>query len=501
MRVTPIMIANDMVNNLEGTYQNIETLGKQLASGKRILAPSDDPAGAAYAVDVSSALDINKQYQSSSGSALSWLQTTSGSLQQLSEVVLRARTLTVQGANDTNALGDRQSLATEMKQLVQQVVQIGNTSFAGNSIFAGTMTQTTPFNTLGGYAGNSGAISHQIAPGYSMQVNANASAIFTGANGIFSALTSAVQHLTNGTTLQEQANTGTEAMALTGSYSSGTPANYTVQVTGVNPAGAITNAQYSTDGGTTWTAVAGAGSPLAFNLGNGLSSNFTNGAIAPHVGDQFSFTASGTGAAFPVQAGKNIGNASVSLTGSFAGTGDPPVVSIKASQLDANNNVVGVQVSTDGGTTYGPTILAAEYTANGSAALSYPTPTTFDAGNGVQLTWTQSSTNAAQVVSNGDSFSFTPASVGLNNDLATLDKVLSVISGQEAQFGAQVNAIQANTTQLQSLNVQLQSTLSQTQDADFAALTTKMASAQSLYQAALAVDAKSIQPSLIDFLK
>jgi flagellar hook-associated protein 3 FlgL len=592
MRVTPITIANDIIYNLENTYQNIQNFDQQLSSGKRINQPSDDPAGTAFSLDMQASSDWNKQYQSSSQSAQSWLQTTTSALQQLSDVAMRARTLAVQAANDSNTPSDRAATSQEIAQLQQQAVQIGNTQYENLSIFAGAQVTTTPFNTQGGYAGDTGAIMHQIGPGYDMQVNANPTSIFTGTGGIFTVLNTVYQHMNTGNAFTPTQNTGSETLSLTGTYT-GAAANYTVQVTGVT-AGKIASIQYSTTGGAPWTTVAASGSPPTFALPSGMTASFTNGALTPTVGDQFTIVAPGPGSAvnFTTQASKNIGTEQVALTSPSTLAGNP-TITVRASQLDVNNNVIGVQVSTDGGMTFSPTILANEVksaaetmsfdgsaytgapasylvrvasvgssgqpativtsTDNGATwsapvtgvgtpptftvatgltlnfnagtaqvndqfsfnataggvgqnvagitALPYPTTTTFAGDNGLALSWAQSSVNPGQVVTNNDTFTYTPATTGLGSDLSAIDAVISQLAGQEAQFGAKTNAVQANITQLQTVETTNQHSLSQVEDADIAAVSTQMATANTVYQAALAVDARSIEPTLVEFLK
>ena len=592
MRITPITLANDIIANLQNTYQTLTGIDQQLSSGKRINQPSDDPAGTAYSIDMQSSLDWNTQYQSSSTSATNWLQSTTSALQQLSDVASRARTLAIQGANDTNTGGDRTSIASEVTQLFQQVVQIGNSSYGDNYLFAGSQVQTIPFNTQGGYAGDTIALNHQIGPGYTMQVNADPTQVFTGTKNIFAALQNLTQHLTSTATLTPAQNPGTETMALTGSYTGGA-ANYAVQVASLTPNGAIASVQYSTNGGATWSApVVGAGSPPTFNLGLGMTASFTTGYVAPQVGDQFTFAPTGPGLSqnFAIQAAKNIGNETITMT-SEPNLANNPIIVARAAQQDGNDNVVGIQISTDGGATFGPTVTASQlqpaaeamsydatayagpttnylvrasavtggaatsvsYSTNngltwsapvagvgsppsftlaagltvgfngatalvgdqfaftatagmmgsniaGTQALAAGTTTTFTGGNNIALSWAQATQNAGQVVANGDTHTFTPPATGLNNDVAALDAVISNLAGQEAQFGAKTNAAQADMTQMQSLNTQMKKSLSQTEDADIASLTTQLATATMVYQAALGVDAKSIQPTLMDFL-
>ncbi len=498
MRVVQAMIANDMLNNLSQSYQYIQKVGDELSSGKQLNEPSDNPAGVANALDLRAALDANTQYQSSSQSAQNWMQATSASLQQLTNAVSRARTLAVQAANDTNAAANRNEIASEVQQLLQQVVQIGNSTYAGSYIFAGTLVQTQPFSATGGYNGNTGAINHTIAPGYVMQSNINPNAVFTGQNGVYNTLNQLLTHLNaTGNPVSPQ-NAGTETMALTGTNTGGAGVNYLVKVTGV-AVNAISTIQYSNDGGVTWSAnVTPAGLPPSFALSNGISATFANGAVYPQVGDQFSFTttANTNSATYAATGGPNVGNETATLSGAYTGSGTPQYL-IKPATLDGNNNVVGIQVSTDNGATWS-TLTATNYSGT---ALTYPTATTFDLGSGMTLTWNQSSVNASRVVAAGDTLSFTQPATAISNDLALLDHVVDALSAQQAQMGAQQNAVQSNITQLQSQGTTLTKALSLVEDADVATLATNMAQAQNLYQAALQVDAKSIEPSLVDFLK
>jgi len=271
-----------------------------------------------------------------------------------------------------------------------------------------------------------------------------------------------------------------------------------VKVTGV-AANAVSTIQYSNDGGTTWSAnVSPAGLPPTFALSNGISATFANGAVYPQVGDQFNFTttANTNSATYAATGGSNVGDETATLSGSYTGSGTPQFL-FKPATLDGNNNVIGIQYSADNGTTWS-TLSATNYSGTG---LAYPTATTFDLGSGLTLTWNQSSVNATQVVAAGDTLSFTEPSVAISNDLASLDQVVNSLSAQQAQMGAQQNSVQSNITQLQSQSTTLTKALSLVEDADVATLATNMAQAQNLYQAALQVDAKSIEPSLVDFLK
>ena len=514
MRVIQQMVTNDVVANLSTTFASMSTYSKELSSGHQINQPSDNPGGVAYAIDLQASYDQNTQYQSTSNTALGLLQTSQSAMQQVVAIVQRTRELAVQGASDSYTPADRQAMAAEIQQLTHQLQQIGNTTFGSSYIFAGTMTQTTPFNALGGFAGNNNAKNLQISTGFTMPVNITASQVFTGPTGAFSVLNQLTTHLTATGNPIPPPNQGTATMGTTGVYS-GPTQGYIVQVTSTGTNGVITGASYSVDGGTTWAAATATATPQSFTLNNGLTVNFTNGAVTsnaqtpPTVGDRFNFNAvnSANASTFAIQPTTNVGNETLAMQGTYTGQGTPNF-QIRASQLDANNNVVAIQLSTDNGVTWQPSIST---TTGGFLPPTTPnagpaqTATTFDLHNGLTLTWNQSTINAAQVYSaaapaNQDTFTFTPASTTIGSDIGALDTLFNTVSGLQAQLGAKEKTVQDNTAMLQSQGGQLQRVLSTTVDVDYTTTTTQMASYQTLYQAALAVDAKSLQQTLVDFL-
>lgn len=513
MRVIQQMVTNDIVANLSTTYQRIAMLSGRLASGKQLRQPSDDPGGVSYAINLQASISLNQQFQDTSNTAHGYLQSTGSALQQITAVIQRARQLAVQGSSDSNAQADRQAMASEIQQLIQQVQQVGNTTFGNTAIFSGTMTQTTAFNALGGFSGNNSARQLEIATGFTMAVNVNAGQMFTGTGGVFNVLKNLNDHLAATGQPIAAKNQGTATMAASGIYSGATQ-GYLVQVTGTGTNGVISGASYSTDGGVTWTAATAAAAPQTFTLNNGLTVNFTNAAVTanaaapPALGDRYGFAAvaGGNASGFAIQSTTNVGNETLGITGTYSGTGSP-AFQIRASQLDANKNVVGVQLSVDNGTTWQPTIATTTGSYNPpTVPTAGPTltATQFTLGNGLTLTWNQSTINASQVYAtatpNQDVFAFSQQSVDIGEDIGALDTLSNTVSGLQAQFGAKEKTVQDNVSQLQQQSLQLQRVLSQTVDVDFPTATTQMTSAQTLYQAALDVDAKSIQKSLVDFL-
>ena len=119
-------------------------IGQQLSSGKQLSAPSDDPGQIAQDLLLHTSIDTTNQQSTNVQNATSELTTTDGALSSLTSVMQSARTLAIQGASDTLTAQQRVSLGNQVDQLLQQAIAIGNSSYAGKYIFAGTSVSATP---------------------------------------------------------------------------------------------------------------------------------------------------------------------------------------------------------------------------------------------------------------------------------------------------------------------------------------------------------------------
>ena len=110
----------------------------QLATGRRILTPSDDPAGATKTLDLQRYLETNKQFLSNMGFARARLETQETALASVTELLQRANELAIQGNNATASASDREAIAVEVDQLLEQMLALANTRDSnGEYLFAG----------------------------------------------------------------------------------------------------------------------------------------------------------------------------------------------------------------------------------------------------------------------------------------------------------------------------------------------------------------------------
>lgn len=201
MRVTSGMLTATFMRDLNNNLRSLAKYQDQLASGKRVSRPSDDPVAIVHSLRLRSDLGDIEQFAKNVDHALSWLDLTDTALSQAGDILQRARELAVYGANGTLPQESRNALAEEVKQLFDQLVQVGNTTYAGQYIFAGTETKTAPFDGNGGFNGNPGTKETEIGTNQKLAYNVTGDLVFKQPDA-FQALQNLIKDLRDGATDQ-----------------------------------------------------------------------------------------------------------------------------------------------------------------------------------------------------------------------------------------------------------------------------------------------------------
>lgn len=136
-----------MISDIQSNLGRLSQLQNEVATGKRINTPADDPVGAAFTMDYKNQVANNQQAGNNAATAQQVLSYTDSIMSQGVQVIQRAHDLAVQGASDSLSQSDRQGIASEVDQLYQHLVSLGNSQFNGNYIFNGQQTTSTPYST------------------------------------------------------------------------------------------------------------------------------------------------------------------------------------------------------------------------------------------------------------------------------------------------------------------------------------------------------------------
>lgn len=150
MRITNNMLINNMIGYMGTNLGRMEKYQNQLATGKKIKVPSDDPVIAARALKLRTDVSEVEQFKRNVKDATSWMETTETALTNVGDILQRARELAVQGSNGTNTPENTQKIAEEAKQLRDQLVHIANSTYSGRYIFSGYKTDKAVIDEVTG---------------------------------------------------------------------------------------------------------------------------------------------------------------------------------------------------------------------------------------------------------------------------------------------------------------------------------------------------------------
>jgi flagellar hook-associated protein 3 FlgL len=140
MRVTNFSISDSAVLNLSTLRGQVDAAQQQISSGKRFTEASVDPAAAHGVMQNQSQLRAVNV-----GLATSRATLEESALNQLSDILTRARELGIAQATGTASASTRSAAGTEINQLLAQAVNLGNSKDGADYLFGGTTSSTAPY--------------------------------------------------------------------------------------------------------------------------------------------------------------------------------------------------------------------------------------------------------------------------------------------------------------------------------------------------------------------
>ena len=145
MRVTETMSRQALLTNIHQTSTERLEILNQLASGKRIQAPSDDPLNIKNVIQLEKEIKDVERYQLNINNAKDWLSATELALNDISENISQVQSIAMQAANDTIGAEDRKLLADQLDIILDSIVSTSNQTFNDQYLFGGTAVDSAPF--------------------------------------------------------------------------------------------------------------------------------------------------------------------------------------------------------------------------------------------------------------------------------------------------------------------------------------------------------------------
>lgn len=183
MRISTSMLYDLGVNGINQQFSDLLKIQQQMATGRRVLSPADDPIAAARALDVTQSKSINDQFITNSGNATDALELQESVLTQVTEMLQDARVLAVNAGNLVLSRADLNSLAGEVQSRYDQLLSQANaTDGSGQYLFAGFRSNTQPFAEAApgtvDYNGDQGQRLLQVSASRQLAVSSSGAEVF-----------------------------------------------------------------------------------------------------------------------------------------------------------------------------------------------------------------------------------------------------------------------------------------------------------------------------------
>ena len=190
MRITNKMMMQSVSVNLQRQTQKLVGLNENIATGKKILKPSDDPVGMSRIMEFKKTISQVDQYMQNITTGKTKLEVMENILAEVENQINAVKKIAID--QSMGVLETRGTAAEQVKNSFEQIMDLANSKLGSNYLFGGHQPQTRPFtgNADGiadtaddytvTYNGDTGVQKIMIGAGSQAKVNADGSEIFTG---------------------------------------------------------------------------------------------------------------------------------------------------------------------------------------------------------------------------------------------------------------------------------------------------------------------------------
>ena len=176
MRVSTNQFYRVNAEQMQSTQSKVAEIQAKLGSGKQMLHPSEDPGKANLISGLVSAKERQEVYSKNVDAGETRLTAESAVIESMTSIMQRVTQLAVQSSNDTLGASDRDVIATEIKALRDELLNLTNTQdLSGSYIFSGNKTGSPAFvedaNGVVNYNGDYGRMEINVSDVRSIAIN------------------------------------------------------------------------------------------------------------------------------------------------------------------------------------------------------------------------------------------------------------------------------------------------------------------------------------------
>jgi flagellar hook-associated protein 3 len=185
-RVSGTLSRNVLLGNISRANDAILLAQEQISSNKRLVRPSIDPIGTNYALDYESRISRNDQHLRNISFMKGRMLMSDTQLGQARQLVVTAKQIQLEMAQDTADAQQRRLSAIEVDELLGEAVNIANTQYEDRYIFGGSLTSAKPFEVVSGavvYNGDDMEMQCATANGLTVAGNMPGTTAFSAISG------------------------------------------------------------------------------------------------------------------------------------------------------------------------------------------------------------------------------------------------------------------------------------------------------------------------------
>jgi flagellar hook-associated protein 3 FlgL len=183
MRISQEVIVNSTMRRLQSRLSEFQETQRRLSTGKQFEVASQDVSGMNVSLTLRAEIRALDQSKRNVSDGQSRVNISDSKVQQLTQSLRRARDLALRGSNTVQQI-ERDALAVEVASIREQMVNIANTTFLGQSVFGGFTSGDAITNVAGTwtYTGDTGDVKRRIGEDEIVSVNVTGDDVF-GFNG------------------------------------------------------------------------------------------------------------------------------------------------------------------------------------------------------------------------------------------------------------------------------------------------------------------------------
>ncbi len=171
MRITSQMMHHGILRSMQDVLGTVNRAQREATTGRRIHTVSDDPVTAAQIMRFSGQIRDIDQFRRTGITASTRLSAEDSVLSTVSDLVRQAKEMGALAQTGSVDAPERQAARTQITQVIDQVIALGNTRLGNEYIFGGGVSATEPFAPDGTYLGDGVVRQMQIDEGVFLDTN------------------------------------------------------------------------------------------------------------------------------------------------------------------------------------------------------------------------------------------------------------------------------------------------------------------------------------------